>query len=103
MFRRFLAVLLVGLWVLLSQVDLLEDFGGPNHFSAYCANSCGERPLPPLPSSSKTVNNIVESAHHNQATQAGLFKLSSVQLSVDSELSFKKAYRLHKLHHVFLI
>jgi hypothetical protein len=103
MYRRFLAILLIGPWVLLSHLDLLEDFESANRFGAYCDSCCNGRSLPSSSSSVKTINNIVESADHRQPCNAGLFEFSSVHFSVDPGLSFKKPSRLHKLHRVFLI
>jgi hypothetical protein len=102
MLRKFLAVLLIGCWVILSGFDLLEDLDPPNQLGVHSANPCNG-PLPNVSSGVNIVNNIVESADRTQPFYAGLFKFPAVHSSVETALSFKKASRLHKLHRVFLI
>jgi hypothetical protein len=100
MFRKSLAILLVFSWIVLSGLDLLEDFDVQLDAGVH---SPLEGPLPNGGSGINVVNNIVEFADRPQPFHAGLFGLLAVHLSVGTDLSFKKTSRLHKLHRVFLI
>jgi hypothetical protein len=100
MFRKSLAVLLVFSWVMLSGLDLLEDFDV--QLDAGVQSPLGG-PLTNGASGINIVNNIVEFADCIQPFHAGLFDSLALHLSVDRALSFKKTSRLHKLHRVFLI
>ena len=100
--RKFLAVLLIGSWVLLSGFDLLEDLDSQTQFGLYSANSCNGSLLDSGPNGNLT-NNIVESADRTELSEASLFELLGVQFPVESSLSSKRASRLYKVHRVFLI
>jgi len=100
MLRKVLACLLIVSWVILSGLDLLEDLDLPIEVAVH---SPLEGPLPNLGPGVDLVNNILESGDRTKLCHSELFKLAAIYLSGDAVLSFKKVFRLHKLHRVYLI
>lgn len=98
--RKVLGLLLIVSWVILSGLDLVEDLGLPSPVEVHAL------PASSLPNAAlhlNALNNIVESADHRQFSYACLFDLETVDLSVGGVVVFKKVFRLHKLHRIFLI
>lgn len=101
--EKVVAALLIFGWVLLSGLDLIEDFGEVSA-SGVLSNSAS-------PDSSKLkrhgwgalANNIVESAA--RLPQTPFDPASPVILRADgaADFDFRRCFRLHKLYRVFLI
>lgn len=100
MLRKVLASLLVFSWVILSGYDLIEDFHLPTPLEVHAVPDASRHNTAPA---LNALNNIIESADHREASCACLFDLETVDLSVGTATVFTKVFRLHKLHHVYLI
>jgi len=105
MLRKALGVLLVISWIIVSGFDLLEDLHFPSHSGV---NIPKKAALPGVGQPVNLVNDNLERGSRTLTPQAGLFKLPIVQnialrLFVNASTVSKKAFRIHKLHRVFLI
>jgi hypothetical protein len=98
--RKYLAVLLIGSWVILSRFDLLEDFemllqvGVHSPVDNWAPNGGVGRDL---------VNNLLESGDRTQFFHSGLFAPPVLHSQFDGPTISKKVSKIHKLHRVFLI
>jgi hypothetical protein len=98
--RKLLGFLLIVSWVILSGVDLVQDLKLPNPVQI---NALPDHSAPKTSPGLAALNNIVESADHKRLPYATLFDSVSVNLFIGGAIVFKKVFRLHKLHRVFLI
>jgi len=100
MVRKLLAVLVMVSWVVLSGYDLLEDLDLPILVGI---DRPIEGPQPPMGPGVDLVNDILESGDRIKLRHAELIELFAVHCSGNPVLSFKKVFRLHKIHRVYLI
>jgi hypothetical protein len=98
--RKFLAILLIGSWVILSGFDLLEDFDLPLQTAVH--NSLENFPPNGGPGVD-LVNNLIESGDRTRFFHIGLFGLPVIDSLFDLPSISKKVSKIHKLHRVFLI
>jgi hypothetical protein len=98
--RKFLAVLLIGSWVILSGFDLLEDFDLPLQTGVH---SPSENSVPNGGPGVDLVNNLLESGDRTRFFHIGLFGLPVLDALFDLPPISKKVSKIHKLHRVFLI
>jgi hypothetical protein len=85
--RKFLAILLIGSWVILSGFDLLEDFDLPLQTAVH-------NPLENFPPNGgpgvDLVNNLLESGDRTRFFHIGLFGLPVIDSLFDLRRSPKK-------------
>jgi hypothetical protein len=99
MFRKCLALLLVLTWVILFGTVVLENldgFGSQLHRSAH-APTWSAKPAAVL------TDDIVESAGHIRLSQCKWVKATTTELPAIGLTSLPRYFKLHKVHHVFLI
>ena len=106
MFRKALAIFLVGSWVVLSAVDVLEDL----NLGAYPKiHASGKSGFPDFGRPTKNANNVVENgSRHIVTAAAGL-----IGPTAEENVGFrpcekeaktpKKNHKMYKLHKAFLI
>jgi hypothetical protein len=100
MARKFLALLLILSWLSLSGFDVLEDLDIPDQVDLYSSTAS---PLLDHGRSARLTHNIVESAGHSKIRYFSCMEQRAVRLAICSPTPFQKTYKLHKLHHAFLI
>jgi hypothetical protein len=99
MLRKCLALLLVLAWVILFGtviLDNLDGFGSQFHRSAH-APAWSAKPAAVL------TDDTVESAGHIQLSQCKWVKATTTELPVIGLTSLQRYFKIHKVHHVFLI
>jgi len=102
MCRRIVAVVLIGAWIVLSGIDILEDIGDPNQVDISTAN--GQNSAPPgFGHRAPLANNIVESAHRNEQSHLTHFETTPVNLAFATIVDFRRSISLHKLFQIFQI
>lgn len=106
MFRKALAILLVGSWVLLSAIDLLEDLDLANHIKIHTAKSSD---FAGFGRTANVANNLVENGTRHIAGADLSLSLPPTGQTVRLQLYGKEAKRpkknlkLYKLRHALLI
>lgn len=103
MLRKFLALLLLFSWVVLSGFDLLEDLTLDLGSSVYTQGATDKFPSPNFKHRGSRANNIVESAASASVLFPSLFRLSAYRSVFHPVFSSRRVLKLHKLHRVFLI
>jgi hypothetical protein len=99
MFRKCLALLLVLTWVILFGTVVLENldgFGSQLHRSAH-APTWSAKPAAVL------TDDSFESSCHTQLSECEWVEAAAEQLAVTGLTSLQRHFKLHKVHHVFLI
>jgi hypothetical protein len=99
MFRKCLALLLVLSWVILfgtAIIETVDGFGSQFHRSAHAA-TWSFKPTAVL------TDDTIESAGHTQLSQCKRVQARTAELSGISQLGLQRYFKLHKIHHVFLI
>lgn len=100
MARNFLALLLIMFWLSLSGFDILEDLDFADQVELYSSTAS---PLLDHGRSARLTHNIVESAGHSKIRYFSFMEQPAARLLICSPTPFQKTYKLHKLHHAFLI
>jgi hypothetical protein len=100
MLRRFVALLLVFSWIILSGYDVVEDLDLPNQIEF---QSSMPDPVAPLGSSGLLTRNIVESADHTPYRCQCLLEQLAIRKITYTPHYSQKTSKLHKIHRVFLI
>jgi hypothetical protein len=100
MARKFLALLLIISWLSLSGFDVLEDLDFRDQVELYSSTAS---PLLDHRRSARFTHNIVESAGHSKIRYFSFMEQPAARLLICSPTPFQKTYKLHKLHHAFLI
>jgi hypothetical protein len=100
MAQKFLALLLIISWLSLSGFDVLEDLDFPDQVELHSSPAV---PLFDHGRTSRLTHNIVESAGHPKIRYFTFTEQPAAQLLISSQTPFQKTYKLHKLHHAFLI
>ncbi len=101
MLRKFLAVVLVPSWLLLSALDVLEGWDIQSQSEICGAKTVAASGSAPL---SRWANNIiVETADDSEPRESAAIDLPLARQPAKVRDAFLKAARLHKLHRVFLI
>jgi hypothetical protein len=100
MARNFLALLLIMFWLSLSGFDILEDLDFADQVELYSSTAS---PLLDHGRSARLTHNIVESAGHSKIRYYSFMEQPAARLLICSPTPFQKTYKLHKLHHAFLI
>jgi len=100
MARKFLALLLITSWISLSGFDVLEDLDLPDQFELYSSTAS---PLLDHGRTARPTHNIIESAGHSRLRYVSFMERPAAQLVICSPMPTQKIYKLHKLHHAFLI
>ena len=99
MFRKGLSLLLVLSWVILFETVIIENLGGFGsqfHRSAH-ARTWGTKPAVVL------TDDTIESAGDAQLSPCQPDEATTAKLPVIGPTSFQRYFKLHTLHHVFLI
>lgn len=99
MFRKGLSLLLVLSWVILFEAVIIENldgFGSHFHRSAH-ARTWSAKPAVVLS------DETVESAGDAQLSQCHRVEATTAELPAFGPTSFQRYFKLHKMHHVFLI
>ena len=99
MFRKGLSLLLVLSWVILFETVIIENLGG---FGSQFHRSAHARTWSTKPAVVLT-DDTVESAGDAELSQCQPVEAMSVELPVIGPTSFQRYFKLHTLHHVFLI
>lgn len=100
MAQKFLALILVMSWLSLSGFDVLEDLDIPDQVKLYSSTT---KPLLDHGRTARLTHNIVESAGHSRVRYFCCTEQPALQLSICFPNLSQKTYKLHKLHHAFLI
>lgn len=100
MLRKFLAVVLVPSWLLLSALDVLEGWDIQSQSEFYGAKTVAASGAAPL---SRWANNIVNTADDSEPRESAAIDLPRARQPAKIRNAVVKAARLHKLHRVFLI
>jgi hypothetical protein len=96
--KRFIAILLVFSWIILSGYDLVEDLDLPDQIEF---QSSTDDPIP-VHSTGLLTRNIVESADHTAGRCQNLVQFATRKTTYNPHQSLKTS-KLHKVHRVFLI
>jgi hypothetical protein len=99
MLRRFVALLLVFSWIILSGYDVVEDLDLPDQIEV---QSSSDNPIA-VGSNGVLARNIVESADHKPYRCHCLFEQFATQKASYPPHYSQKTSKLHKVHRVFLI
>jgi hypothetical protein len=99
MFRKCLALLLVLAWVILFGTVSLEhvDGSGPQFHHSAPASTSSAKPAAVL------TDDSFESSCHTQLSECEWVEAAAEQLAVTGLTSLQRHFKLHKVHHVFLI
>jgi hypothetical protein len=101
--KGIIAALLICGWVLLSGLDLIEDFDDLSG-SGIISNAASPDSLKSNRNGwGALANNIVESATRLPQEFVEVSSLIAVIFSLDVDFDFRRCFRLHKLYRVFLI
>jgi hypothetical protein len=100
MAQKFLALLLIISWISLSGFDVLEDLDFPVRVELYSSTAS---PLLDHGQTARLTHNIVESAGQSRLCYSSLMEQPAAQLLICSPTLPHRTYKLHKLHHAFLI
>jgi hypothetical protein len=87
-------------WLSLSGFDILEDLDFADQVELYSSTAS---PLLDHGRSARLTHNIVESAGHSKIRYYSFMEQPAARLLICSPTPFQKTYKLHKLHHAFLI
>ncbi|MPZ76566.1 MAG: hypothetical protein GEU77_08575 [Deltaproteobacteria bacterium] len=98
--RKFLALLLILSWICLSGIDVLEDLDLAGPVELY---NSAENPFVTHGQTGRPTHNIVESAGHSRFRCSSFLARAAALLLPCSPTLSQKTYKLHKLHHVFLL
>jgi hypothetical protein len=99
MLRRFVALLLVFSWIILSGYDVVEDLDLPDQIEV---QSSSDDPIA-VGSNGVLARNIVESANHTPYRCHCLLEQFATQKASYPPHYSHKTSKLHKVHRVFLI
>jgi hypothetical protein len=99
MFRKSLALLLVLSWVILFGtviIESLDGFGSQSHRSAH-AHTWSAKPA------AVQTDDTVDSARYTGLIQCKRAEATTVELPVIGLTCLQRYFKLHKVHHVFLM
>ena len=99
MLRRFVALLLVFSWIILSGYDVVEDLDLPDQIEV---QSSSDDPIA-VGSNGVLARNIVESADHTPYRCQCLLEQFATRKATYTPHYSHKTSKLHKVHRVFLI
>jgi hypothetical protein len=99
MFRRIVAVFLVLSWLVLSGIDLLEDYDLP-----FTIEFEGSTKIPgPAGKTAGSTHDMAEFAHSTRVARAVLSQSPILRFTGEFSTDFGKIAKLHKYYQVFLI
>ena len=103
MYRRILALLLIGGWMTLAQIDMLEDIDDPDSCMIANSRDVSDGSSPGLNPLRNIAHNIVESAARCDHAHAAIVFITPVHVVRESIADLRRASPLHKLFGIFLI
>jgi hypothetical protein len=103
MHKKLLAVLLIGGWVILSAIDLVEDLIEISGHVVVSSASAQDGSTGKFGGWGPLANNIVESATRTPSVHVSVGSYTAIEFDPASVSDFPRCYQLYKFYRVFLI